>query len=392
MEQFEQLNNGMEIKKCAGKKILKTFGKLALLCLCTIAAFSSCKRGLKADDILAIEDKAARDSMICYYLCGFYLNQPLEAADTFAIRKEPYTGKQKDFSEITVGDKTYSGEILVHKGDTLIPAEIFVYSTGAQYNFLYGHKQRDAEIISVKLKIIRDGKAAAEGWKTYNTFFVKEIAPFAWTAIFGDWDNWVISFIIFGGFLVLVHRLWLWIYRKVQKFRDARDATDSGLKLHFVFVGCCFLIAVMCVYLAFNTAVLSSLYFNPDIFAHWSEYPFVVKLFPFLILITAVSAAGMFIEMMKKMKSPWFIIHFIGWFALGCLIIGLTLLTSWLLYILILAALPFVFFLFKGGGGGSGTSMADQAYLSKEELKRKEEEFKKKERERLKEEYRKRYN
>lgn len=343
---------------------MKNSIKLLFFCLCVITAFASCKRGINADDILTMEEGASRDSAICYYSFGFYLNQPLQAVDTFSVSKEPYNGEKSARNKIDFEGKTYSGDIMVLKGDTLIPTNIFVYHTGKETNILWSYKQVASEVWSIKFKIIRDGKPVDEGWNTYDMHFVKDIAPFAWTAIFHDWDAWVASFIFFGGFLVLIHRLWLWIYRKIQKRRQKPDITRCGLKLHFVFVGFSFLIAVMCIYFAFNASVVSNLYYNPNMIIHWSEYPFVVKLFPFLLLLFVATMVGMFIEMMKKMKSAWFIIHFIGWFALGCFTIGMTLLASWLFYIMICSILPFfIYYLFsnnslaKAAAGGSGKSI-----------------------------------
>ncbi len=360
MKQVDQSDKMVEVSNhsrnsmCQGKLISKKCGQFLFLCLCVLMAFSSCQRGISIDEIAAMEKGAARDSAICYYKFGFYLNQPLQAADTFAIDKEPEASKNLS-SKVTVGDKTYVGDILVNKGDTLIPVA---------FNVIQG---QESEYWSIQLHVIRNGEVAAKGWNVFGPLFIKDVIPFAWTSIFHDWDAWVLSLILFGGFLVLCHRLWLWIYRKIQRRRDRQDITKCGLIFHFVFVGVSFLIAAMCVYFAFNPAALCSMYYNPDIFGHWSEYSLLVKFFPLLLLLFVVTAVAMFLEMMRKMASGWFVIHFIGWFALGCLTIGLTLLASWLLYLIIVSVLPFVIFGLVSnnpfgkaamkGGNSSGGSM-----------------------------------
>ncbi|MDR1864713.1 MAG: DUF6261 family protein [Bacteroidales bacterium] len=89
--------------------------------------------------------------------------------------------------------------------------------------------------------------------------------------------------------------------------------------------------------------------YHPDFVRHWSEYPFAVRLLPFLTGLWALSFAGMFVEMVWKMKSGWFLRHFIGGASLGFLSIALVLPASWLIYILLPAIMGFLVMMFPSG-------------------------------------------
>ena len=295
-----------------------------LLVIGLLSIFTSCKRGINLDEIKAMEAGAAKESAMCYYENGFVLGQPLQAMEEFEIRSKP--------------NVKIDADIAVNKGDSIIPISLKVIPT------------EKSEYTMAELHIIRDGKIVAEGWIPIGVF-ADYIGPFAWTSVLYDWDGWLISIIVFGIFIIGIHRLWLWLYGMIQERRNKPDCTDCDFKFIFFFLASSLALGGMFTYLAFNKEITASLFYNPDITAHWSEYPFVVKLLPFLILFFVITSIGMLVEMIVKMKSGWAILHFIGWFSIGATAIALTVVLSWIIYMLIAAFGAFIVFGLLGGGG-----------------------------------------
>jgi hypothetical protein len=186
--------------------------------------------------------------------------------------------------------------------------------------------------------------------------------------MFGSWKVWIAWFIILGGLIVLAHRLgFVRPHRKEIEESNEPDETKGIFTYVFTLFG--FLLGIVFIYFYFNPSEIASLYFNPNIFAHWSEYAPIVKSFPFLLILFVASAVGMFFEMKKKMSHIGLvIIHFIGWLAMGFFVMGTILFVAISLYALFMFLLPAAYFLLggfgKGGGGGGGKkeTFLDQAF------------------------------
>jgi hypothetical protein len=316
---------------------------------------------LKKADIKAIENIEEQNSMWCYFYKGYYLNQPLKARQNFLVNNEHYQKDVKqDSPEQYLGEKYLGhGDFIVLTGDVLLPKEIVWCSNGKSSSIIFDSPfSAKNDWIETKFQVVRDGKVAGEGWKDFSlvnsTYY---LAPFTWTAMFGSWKSWIAWFIILGGLIVLAHRFWF--VRPIRKDVEEKNEPDEtkGIYLTYVFALLSLLLGIEFIYLYFNPSEVAGLYYNPNIFAHWSEYAPIVKAFPFLLILFVVSAVCMFFQMKKKMSDiGMVIIHFIGWLAMGFFIMGTILFVAISLYALFLFLLPLAFFLFKGVGGGGSSS------------------------------------
>ncbi len=341
-----------------------TFKPGVLLLLTTLfivsTLFTSCYRQLKIKDIKAIENTEERISTWCYYYNGYYLQQPLKARTNFLLNKHHYeTGVDRKLPEQYIGDEFLGlGDFIVLAGDTLIPLD-YVWCTNGKTSsvFLDRPFAPKNEWVETKFQVIRDGKVAGEGWKGFRgTISGKYLEPYAWTRIFADWKGWMAGLIFFGGFFALIHRIGLKIYRKKKRKKGEVDIT-KGMYFPFIYVIFALLLGGLFIYLFFNPSEAASLYYNPNIIKHWSEYALVVKSLPFLLTFLILSAIIMFFEMKKKMKSFGFIFHYIGWLATGLFFLGMMLLSGLTVYALFIFILPFIAIMFsKGFGGGSSQS------------------------------------
>jgi hypothetical protein len=337
---------------------------LALIGLSVTVMFSSCQRQLKKADIKAIENTEEQNSMWCYFYNGYYLNQPLRARDNFLLQKKHYEKDAKwDSPKQYIGEKYLGqGDYIVLKGDMLIAKEIVWCSNGKTSSIIFDSPfAAKNDWIETKFQVVRNGKVAGEGWIDFTLVRSSSyLAPYTWTAMFGSWKVWIAWFIILGGLIVLAHRFWF--VRPIRKDAEEKNEPDEtkGIYLTYVFALLSLLLGIEFIYLYFNPSEVAALYFNPNIFAHWSEYAPIVKAFPFLLILFVASAVGMFFQMKKKMSDiGMVIIHFIGWLAMGFFVMGAILFVAISLYALFLFLLPAAFFLFKGfgsGGGGSGSS------------------------------------
>lgn len=123
------------------------------------------------------------------------------------------------------------------------------------------------------------------------------------------------------------------------------------------------LVGLFVFYVDYNEDLVNSLKFNPDFFAHFSEYPFLLKLLPLMVLLWLASTIGMLWEMIKKFRTLWLIIYFPGIWSIGFLIITLVFATSWLIYFILPTVVIFAimaltkdssFVKAMESGGGSG--------------------------------------
>ena len=272
--------------------------------LCLVALFgviTSCERGIDLKEIEAMKAGAVKDSALLYYHHGLQIGEPLQAMQDFELREKP-----------TEGDS----DIAVNKGDTLIPTGIMTPPKGS---------------IMVKMKAIRGGKIVAEGWKRAGSRFAEDVGPLAWSALFFNWSDWSLSLLILCILVIVLHRGWKWLYVMIQNRRRKSLCTNCRLKFKpFYYISASFA-AFILAYIACRGGVASSLYYHPDIFAHWSEYPFIVKLLPIAVALLTVAIVGLFIEMIVKMKSVWIPIPFIGTLARGVvMIVALVMLFQWI--------------------------------------------------------------
>lgn len=369
---------------------------LALIGLSTTMMFTSCKRQLKRVDIRTIESTEEQNSMWCYFYNGYYLNQPLKARQNFLLDNEHYQKDVKrDSQKQYLGEEFLGyGDFIVLKGDRVIPIEIVRCSKYKPTNTVFDAPfSKKDDWIETKFQVVRDGKVVGEGWQDFrlvrSSYY---LAPFTWTVMFGNWKSWIAWFIILGGLIVLVHRLMLRSHRRDLERNNEPDET-KGMYLPYIYTAFSFLLGIVFIYLYFCPSEVASLYFNPNIFAHWSEYATMVKAFPFLLILFIATAVGMFFEMNNKMPDIGAVIlHFIGWLAMGFFVMGAILFLAISLYALFLFLLPLAILLFGGsisgsgggGGGGKKETFLDHAFgntKADEEFRKKVREQQRRERE-----------
>ncbi len=113
-------------------------------------------------------------------------------------------------------------------------------------------------------------------------------------------------------------------------------------------------------FIDFSKPLTYALRFNPDFFAHWSEYPLIVKMLPFIGGLWIIMGIAMLFEMIIKYRTLWLIIYYPAKIAIGVLIVSAVILASWLIYIILPSVIAMVAVMFFGkvddsvGGALSG--------------------------------------
>lgn len=341
---------------------MKTLLKTTFICVCALFSLSSCQRGINLEAIQDMKNGPAKDSALLYYYYGLKPGYLVVATDSFYINtqaKSKFSGKKekitykgiKDF-EMAVDD--YRGA-RVRQGDTL---QIL---GGFHREILKNGK--DCDFIQVRL--IKNGKTVADGW---NWFHISQMAlPYTtWTSIFSSdsterMEN-ILSFIIIALGIIVLYLVWKLIYwiivKKIRKeicfWQYSKAKTVPFYYLSSVLVG------LMYFFIDFSKPLTYALRFNPDFFAHWSEYPLIVKMLPFIGGLWIIMSIAMLFEMIIKYRTLWLIIYYPAKIAIGVLIVSAVILASWLIYIILPSVIAMVAVMFFGkvddsvGGALSG--------------------------------------
>jgi hypothetical protein len=199
----------------------------------------------------------------------------------------------------------------------------------------------------IKVKAIKNGKTAGEGWCYADCF---NPLPHNWAIIFYQPVDVLALLFIFGGIIVVFYLLWKLVYWLIVDKIRKKECFWQERKIYFkaVYLIMSLLVGLMIFYVNFNEELVYSLKFNPDFFAHFSEYPFLLKLLPLVSLLWIGSATGMCIEMIKKFRTLWLIIYFPGTWSIGFLLITLVFAASWLIYIILPTVAVFIIMMFAG--------------------------------------------
>lgn len=313
-------------------------------CLCTLLLFSSCERGINYAEIEAMPDGAAKDSAMLYYYQG------LQAGDK--VRVEKSTDPERNVAEderipiylISSPDikRNEKNICQVFRGDTLqILGEYRRDISRGKF------MQKTDYSEYVKVRAIKNGKSSGEGW-----IYIAGLEPLQhnWAYVFYHSDDTVALLFIFGGLLLVFYLLWKLIYWIIEGKIRKKDCFWQGKKIYFkaVYLLMSALAGLVIFYVTFNDALVNSLKFNPDFFAHFSEYPFLLKLLPVVTLLWLASAIGMLCEMINKFRTFWLIVYFPGIWSIGWLIISLVFVTGWLIYIILPTVIIFIIMIFAG--------------------------------------------
>ncbi len=310
--------------------------KTTILLFLGILVLCSCQRGIDIAKIEAMPESAAKDSAMLYYYQG------IKIGELVTVKKSTKPEMNLLNDSISPIYLTTSAEIerdenlnvknpvcQVLRGDTLqvvggysreLSREKFMQKTD------YSH--------AVRVKAIKNGKIIGEGWCDANIF---SPVQHNWAIVFYQPVDVLALFFIFGGAIFMVFLLWKLIYWLIESKIRKRYCFYQGEKIYFksIYLIVSALVGLFVFYVDYNDDLVNSLKFNPNFFAHFSEYPFMLKLLPFIISLWVASTVGMLWEMIKKFRTLWLIIYFPGIWSIGFLIIALVFAASWLIYFIL---------------------------------------------------------
>jgi hypothetical protein len=339
--------------------------KYALLYFCVLILSTSCKRGINIDAIEAMGKGAAKDSAMLYYYLG------LKPGDRVRIEKStrPEYDAMQDANlplYLTTSPEIKRDKNLkvlnqvcqVFRGDTL---QVVGEYNQSEWNKEFMQKQNYSRF--VKVRAVKNGKIAGEGW-----FYANGLLPLQhnWAVVFYQPVDVLAVLFIFGSLILVVYLLWKLIYWLIEDKIRKKDCFWQDEKIYFkaAYLIMSTLVGLMVFYVDYNDELVNSLKFNPNFFAHFSEYPFLLKLLPAIALLWVVSTVGMLWEMIKKFHTLWLIIYFPGIWSIGFLLVALVFAVSWLIYLILPMVVGFVIMMFaskaddatgglisKGGGG-----------------------------------------
>ena len=320
----------------------KQTAKAVILFFLGISVLCSCQRGIDITKIEAMPEGAAKDSAMLYYYQGVRpgdfvtvkkstkdeLNEINDSAIPIYLTTSAEVKRDQDLNVTNKVCQIFRGDTLQIVGgyDKSLSREKFMQKTD------YSH--------AVIVKAIKNGKTVGEGWCDAGMF---NPLQHNWAIVFYQPQDVLALLFIFGGAFFLVFLLWKLIYwlvvSKIRKNVCFYQRDKIYFKAIYLIVSA--LVGLFIFYVDYNEDLVSSLKFNPDFFAHFSEYPFMLKLLPLMILLWIASTIGMLWEMIKKFNTWWLIIYFPGIWSIGFLIIALIFATSWLIYFILPTVVAF---------------------------------------------------
>ena len=282
----------------------KQTAKAVILFFLGISVLCSCQRGIDITKIEAMPEGAAKDSAMLYYYQGVRpgdfvivkkstkdeLNEINDSAIPIYLTTSAEVKRDQDLNVTNKVCQIFRGDTLQIVGgyDKSLSREKFMQKTD------YSH--------AVIVKAIKNGKTVGEGWCDAGMF---NPLQHNWAIVFYQPQDVLALLFIFGGAFFLVFLLWKLIYwlvvSKIRKNVCFYQRDKIYFKAIYLIVSA--LVGLFIFYVDYNEDLVSSLKFNPDFFAHFSEYPFMLKLLPLMILLWIASTIGMLWEMIKKFKT-----------------------------------------------------------------------------------------
>ncbi len=325
---------------------------LFVVLLFSSAFFASCNRGITRDQILAMPDGPVKDSTLLYYHTGMVKGQMVVPVDTFFLssRAKP----------------EYKDGVNLYQSAKVVPGDSLMLLGGINQTITKkGNFRKNLVNTAIQLRLFRDGHKVADGWLLYNeSSLANPKASSLWNIIFSSISiNMLLTLFVFALAVAIVYWIWKFIYKRVtDPFWE-----DSSILCQTIYFILSAAVAVIYFFIKLDDSLLMFLRFNPDFFAHWSQYPILVKVAPFVVGLWLLSIIGMLWEMICKYSTLWLLIYFPGKLSLGVLIIVLMMMVS----NIILLALPTIIGIIvvicisgvggatSGGGGGGGSSSSD---------------------------------
>lgn len=328
----------------------------------TVIVLSSCGRGIEREPILAMPDGTAKDSAYLYYSTGLTKGRVLLATDTFFLNTRADSKFSKGLHETPPEGETYGLPIDDYRGAQVLPGDSLLIVGGFRQHIVSSSKlKKDKLQTYVQVQVSREGKQVAQGWNYYGSMKVANPkASNAWNEIFGsDTASYVADILMLSlAFLIL---FWIWkliyklIYRKTHNGDDPfwKNETLYSKAVFYLLSG---LLAFLFFLIKVNEPMFLTLRYNPDLFARYGEYPLGVQALPFVLLLWVVNMGIMLWEMIRKFRTPWVLIYFLGTLAFGSLLISLVMTLSTLIYAALPTVLIFAVLALTGGNGsGSGS-------------------------------------
>lgn len=323
---------------------MKTLSKITFICLCSILSFSSCKRGINLETIQNMENGSAKDSALLYYYYGLKPGYLLVATDSFYINTQPksqFSGKKEKI--VYKGIKDFEMAVDDYRGARVRAGDTLQIMGGFKNEVMKNGKERDF----IQVRLIKNGKKVADGW---NWFHISQMAlPYTtWTSIFSSnaterMEN-ILTIITLALGVIALYLLWKLIYwiivKKIRKgFCFWQYPKAFTIPLYYL---ASVLVGLMYFFIDFNEPLTYALRFNPDFFAHWSEYPLLLKMLPFVLGLWFITAIAMLIEVIAKYRTLWLLIYYPGKIAVGVLIVSAVIMASWLIYIILPSVIAMV--------------------------------------------------
>jgi len=304
-------------------------------------SFASCKRGIDIHAINAMPEGAQKDSAALYYYTGLQKGDMLIATDTFYINtkaKSEFKGKKevRPGSDFQWSVDEYRGA-RIFTGDTLRVAGGYKHVVLEKATKIKAARYQGF----VQVERIQNGKLTAQGWTVGQhdlCRLVQPDAPVWWPYLFNISSvDFIAELIIVSLFVVLLALFWRLIYWLIIRFivKSGVFWKQAPIISQSVFLISSAVLALLVFFIQMNDPLTISLRFNPDFFAHWSEYPLFLKIIPFLLAVWVLSAIAMAWEMAAKFKTWWLLIYYPGKLALGFLVVGLVMVAGWAIYLIL---------------------------------------------------------
>lgn len=344
----------------------KVFFFLGLFALAV--AIASCNRGIDKDTILAMPDGASKDSALLYYHTGLTKGTMLVAVDTFYVNTIAESSFKKNRKEsVKIAGSDYQLAVDDFRGPQVLPGDSLLILGGFKQTAIKkGTLKKDYLQSFIQIRIFRNGKKIADGWNHNKEFYMASPkASTFWNTFFSNnTAELILNLLFFSLAFVIIFGIWKFIFKRISDpFWD-----DSTIITKRIYYFLSILLAFFFFLLKLDDSLFISLHYEPNFFAHWSEYPFFLKCMPFIFGFWILSIPSMLVEMIRKYSTLWLILYYPGVLSVGALFIGLIMLVSGLVYVALPSIIAFaVLAAISGGGsgsngGGGGSNKEDNTY------------------------------
>ena len=144
--------------------------------------------------------------------------------------------------------------------------------------------------------------------------------------------------LVVSFWLMIFYFIGFRIYKYICRKRK-REPMEMGSISIGVYNGFAILLGVLIAVYTFVPELLHRLYYNPNIFANWSNHNILIKLIPILLIAMLLAAVATAIEVKirTKCRGFWYLIPLIGQFAFGITLVLLIVVLIRLIYIAVIA-------------------------------------------------------